>query len=228
MKLKDLVTIIYCSSCRENQIFEQRIRDNILKNCGELPIVSVTQKPIDFGKNICVGDNIGVSGFNFFRQVQIACQESKTKFVLSAEADTLYPEDYFEFIPERDDKCYRNSNLYVMAHKRPIFWKKEEGATHAQIINREFYLARLNKLFKGAPQWSADEFNFPRERHRKVDVFDPDEIIHYKTKNPCVQIKTSSSMRHYTVSDRMNRYSIPYWGDSVEFRKKYYDVGFKH
>jgi len=230
MALSKLVSIIYCTSNQEALEFEQRIKDNILKVCGNLPIISVSQKPIDFGKNICVGDDVGVSGFNFFRQVQIACETAKTKFVVSAEADCLYPKDYFEFIPPTDDKCYRNSNLYVMAHKRPIFWKKEEGATHAQIISREYYLKRLNKLFKGAPQWCAEEKNFPRERHRKVDVFEPNEIIHYQTKNPVVQIKTSSSMRHYTCSDRKDRYNIPYWGGSIKFREKYYDIkkGRKH
>jgi len=228
MKNKNLLTCIYCTSNREAPEFEQRIKDNILKNCGGLPIVSVSQKPIDFGKNICVGDDVGVSGYNFFRQSLIACENAKTKFVLSIEADTLYPPDYFEFVPPRDDVCYRNSNLYVMAHKRPIFWKKEEGATHSQIVGREFYIETLSKLFEGAPMWSASEKNFPKERHKREDVFDPDEIEYYKTKNPICQIKTSSSMRHYTVSDRKDRYNIPYWGDSIAFRKKYYDIGHKH
>ena len=222
MKYKDFITCIYVTSNREAPEFEQRIKNNILKNCGDISIISVSQKPINFGKNICVGD-IGVSGFNMFRQVQIGLKEAKTKFVLSIEADVLYPKDYFQFIPPRDDKCYRNSNLYVMAHKRPIFWKKEEGATHAQVINREFYIKRLKELFKGAPQWSVEEKNFPRERHHKVDVFEPNEIVHYQTKNPVVQIKTSDSMRTYTHSDRIDRYSIPYWGDSRIFRRKYFD-----
>jgi len=225
---KDL-TIIYCSSNMEEPEFEQRIRDNIFKVSNGLPIVSVTQKPIEnFGINIVVGSNIGVSGFNFFRQSLIACENAKTRFVISAEADCLYPPDYFEYIPEKDDVCYRNNNLYVMAHKRAIFWKKEEGATHAQVINREYYIKKLSHLFKGAPQWSSEEKNFPKERHKKSDVVS--KIEYYTTKNPVVQIKTSGSMRHYTNSDRVNRYNIPYWGDSRNFRNKYYEItgGRKH
>jgi len=214
------LTIIYYTSNKEVPEFEKRIRDNILK-VTDLPIISVSQKPIDFGKNICVGD-VGVSGFNMFRQVQIACKEVKTKFVISAEADCLYPPDYFTFIPPRDDRCYRNRNLYVMGQHRTYFYKKEGGATHAQVIGREFYLKRLNKLFKYAPEWSIEERNFPRERHHKVDVFD--KIKHYKTKNPVVQIKTSQSMRHYTHSDRIPVHELPYWGDGKLFRQKYYDI----
>jgi len=215
---KNNTTIVYYTSNMEDEIFEQKVRDNILKVCGDLPIISVSHKPIDFGKNIVVGD-VGVSGFNMFRQVQIACKEAKTKFVISAEADCLYPPDYFTFRPERDDRCYRNSNLYVMAHKRPLLWKKEGGATHAQIIGREFYLKKLEQLFAGAPEWCVEEKNFPKERWHFQDVFS--RIRHYQTENPVLQLKTSDSMRTYTHSDRIDRESIPYWGNAVELRKQY-------
>lgn len=222
------VSIIYCSSNREFPEFEQRIRNNILNVCGGLPIVSVTQRPIDFGTNICVGDDIGVSGFNFFRQSLIACEAAKTKFVISAEADCLYPPDYFTWIPPRDDVCYRNSNLYVMPQHRAFFWRKEEGATHSQIVGRTFYINRLKYLFTNAPQWSVEERNFPKERHKKEDVFEPNQIEYYETINPVVQIKTSQSMRHYTHSDRQDRHELPYWGSGVEFRKEWYDIGYRH
>lgn len=223
------ITIIYYSSNHEKPEFEERIRKNILEVCGKLPIISVTQKPIDFGKNIVVGD-VGVSGFNMFRQVQIACREAKTKFVLSAEADCLYPPDYFTFVPKKDNVCYRNSNLYVMPQHRCYFFKKSEGATHAQIVGREFYLETLDKLFADSPDWSVEERNFPKERSRQKqeDVFWRDQIEFYETVNPVIQIKTSQSMRHFTNSDRIVRTELPYWGSGVDFRKKYYDIGYIH
>ena len=223
-------TIIYCSSNMEDPKFEQRIRDTILKNCGGLDIVSVSQKPIpNFGKNIVVGDKIGVSGFNFFRQVQIACKEAKTKFVISAEADCCYPPDYFNFAPGNhmfwehplENMCYRNTNLYVMGDHRDYWFHKKEGATHSQIVGREFYLERLNKLFEGCPEWNSEEKNFPKERYRKEDVFGINEIVYYHTKNPVFQIKTHRSMRYYTHSERKPIYNLPYWGDSRKIRAYY-------
>lgn len=211
-------TIIYYTSNREDPSFERSVQENILKVCGNLPIISVSQKPIDFGKNICVGD-VGVSGFNMFRQIEIACLEAKTPFVTSAEADTLYPPDYFEFIPERDDACYRNSNLYVMPDRRNFFFHKSEGATHAQIVGRKLYLSVLKKLFKGAPKWSTKEKNFPKERTKKSDIFD--EIAYWQTKNPVFQIKTHRGMRYYTHSDRTPIPKLPYWGEGKKVRDYY-------
>lgn len=211
-------TIIYYTSNHEDSVFERKVQETLLKNSGGLPIVSVSQKPINLGTNICVGD-VGVSGFNMFRQVQIACDAAKTRFVISAEADCLYPPDYFEFIPPRDDVCYRNSNLYVMPDRRDYFFYKKEGATHAQIVGREFYLKVLEELFKGAPKWNTEEKNFPKERHHKADVFD--KILYWQSKNPVFQIKTHKGMRYYTHSDRTPIPSLPYWGEGREVRKKY-------
>lgn len=211
-------TVIYYTSNREDPAFETRVRQNLLKVSGGLPIISVSQKPIKLGKNICVGD-VGASGFNMFRQVQIACETAATPFVISAEADCLYPPDYFEFIPPRLDACYRNSNLYVMPDRRDFFFYKKEGATHAQIVGREFYLKVLKKLFKGAPKWNTEEKNFPKERWGKADVFD--EILYWQTKNPVFQIKTHKGMRYYTHSDRIPIPSLPYWGEGEKVRRFY-------
>lgn len=220
-------TILYYTSNREIPAFEERIRANILKVCEGLPIISVSQKPIDFGRNICVGE-VGASGFNMFRQVLIGCKAADTDFIISAEADCLYPPDYFNWIPPRKDICYRNSNLYVMPQHRAFFWRKEEGATHAQIIGRQFYIDRLEALFDGAPEWSVEEKNFPKERRKQEDIFRPKQIAYYETDNPVVQIKTSQSMRHYTNSDRIARDELPYWGTGRAFRHTYYDIGFRH
>jgi len=224
-------TLIYYSSNREKSEFEQRIRDNILKYCGDLPIISVTQKPIDFGTNIVVGD-VGASGFNMFRQVLIACHAAKTRFVTSIEADCVYPPDYFTWLPERDDLCYRDTNLYVMGQHRKYFFRKGvtgdpmSGATHAQVVGRQFYIDTLEKLFEGEPEWDVAQKNFPKEKfHAKwEDVFAREKLVAYETENPVVQIKTSQSMRNYTKSDRIAHHDLPFWGNGAEFRRKFYEL----
>jgi len=209
-------TIIYYTSNQEHPEFEARIRANILK-VTDLPVVSVSQYPIDFGKNICIGD-VGASNFNMFRQIQIGCQNTKADFVISAEADCLYPPDYFTFRPKELDRCYRNSNVYVMGDHRNYWFHKKEGATHAQIIGRKYYLEVLKEQFRGVPQWSVEEKNFPKERKKKDDIFD--KIYYWQTENPVFQVKTHRSMRYYTHSERVPIYDLPYWGNGKEVRKK--------
>lgn len=216
--MKANATILYYTSNREDAGFEARVRENILKNCGKLPIVSVSHEPIAFGHNICVG-NVGVSGFNMFRQVLIGLEHIKTPFVISAEADCLYPPDYFMFRPPTIDICYRTSNLYVMPDKRSFFFHKKEGATHAQVVGTKYYTETLIKLFGSGPMWNVEEKNFPKERARKADVFD--EIAYWESKNPVFQIKTHRGMRYYTHSDRTPIESLPYWGSGKIVRRQY-------
>jgi hypothetical protein len=212
-------TILYYTSNRELAGLERLVKENISKVSNGLPIVSVSQKPIDFGKNICVGE-VGASGFNMFRQVQIGLKKIKTKYVVSCEADCLYPPDYFTYEPKEENVCYRNNNLFVMGQWRKYFYFKKEGATHSQIVGRDFYLDTLNTLFEEAPEWSLTEFNFPKERWKKEDIFD--KVEYFTTISPVVQIKSDKSMRHYTHSDRTPIYNLPYWGNGKDFRKKYY------
>lgn len=214
-----MITVLYYTSNQEGEQFEGRIRDNILKVKGDLPLISVSQKPIDFGQNICVGE-VGASGFNMFRQVQMGLKLVKTPFVVSAEADCLYPPGYFHYTPKRDDVPYRSNNTYVMPQWRKFFFHKYMGATHSQVVGTKFYKETLDRLFKDAPNWSVEEKNFPKERHKHEDVFD--EVILYNSEKPVVQIKTRRSMRHYTFSDRTPVHKLPFWGEGKEFRKKYY------
>lgn len=216
------VTILYYTSNREEIKFEERIQQTLLKNCGNLPIISISQKPINLGTNICVGD-VKPSGFNMFRQVLIGCKAAKTEFVISAESDCVYDKSYFEYRPKRNDICYRNSNLYLIPDHRSYWFKKSEGATHSQIIGRDFYIETLEKLFYGTPEWSAEEFNFPKERTGNDDVFLSNQIEYYKTENPVFQIKTHRSMRYYSHSSRIPVEELPYWGKCSDIRAYYFE-----
>lgn len=210
-------TIIYISSNKEHPEFERKTRETLLENCGELPIIAVTQNPVDLGpnsKNIVVGD-IGASGFNFCRQIQIGVKEAKTDFVISAESDCLYPPDYFTFTPERLDRCYRNTNIYVLKYKSGFFKKK--SSTFAQIVGREWYLKQLDSLFVGQPQWNIEMKNFPKEIGRKF----MQEFEYFETLNPCLSFKTGRGMRLHTLTDNTELQEIPYWGTVEEVREYY-------
>jgi hypothetical protein len=217
-------TILYCSSNREKPDFEKRIIDNLLAVHNGLPIVSVTQQPLDLGigvwhKNICVGD-VGASGFNYFKQILIGLREITTDFVIMAEADCLYPEHYFDFVPERQDICYRADQVYIMPDARDYFFYKKEGSTLGQIVGRDYYLATLEKLFAGAPDWSVEEMNFPKERHKQVDIFN--EFLRWTPPAPLVSFKTHRGLRYYTHSDRTPIPELPYWGDGKKLRAYYF------
>lgn len=227
--MKNDATIIYVSSNKESPDFEKATRDDLLMksltnidyqdgSAVGLPIVSVTQKPVGLGDNICVGD-VGASGFNFCRQVLIACEKATTTFVISAESDCLYSPDYFLFRPERTDIPYRNTNIYVGKYKNDYFCKKSMS-TFSQVVGREFYISRLKSLLDGQPMWSMEFKNFPKEIGKSLF----EEFEYFETKDPCISFKTGKGMRKHSNSDEVPVYDLPYWGNVKLLKEKFFVI----
>ena len=208
-------TIIYMTSNMEREAFEEKIIDDLLIKSRGLPIVSVSQKPLNLGTNICVGQ-VGASGYNFCRQVQIACENSNSDYVIHAEADCIYSPDYFKFVPKRLDIPYRNTNIYVQKYGQDFVCKKEMS-TFSQVVGREFYLKRLKDLFKFLPIWNTKYKNFPKEIGRKLF----DDFAFFETKYPCVSFKTGKGMRQHSPTSEIPVYELPYWGSIKDLRRKY-------
>ncbi|HJY98374.1 MAG TPA: hypothetical protein VJ227_01525 [Patescibacteria group bacterium] len=212
--MKDLFTIVYYTSNRESPAFEEKIREKLLGVSGDIPIISVSQKPIDFGKNICVGD-VGACDANLFRQIQIGCEAAKTPFVISAEADTLYPPDYFQFVPRDENEYYRFDNLYVLSQwgkgEYAGFYKKDT-APFAQIAGRALYIRMIKKALEGNPLW-----NDPKKRIRIPLFLDHPWKIFHNT-NPIINLKTFSGMRVRTKTSGSSVASLPYWGSANDLR----------
>lgn len=203
-------TVIYYTANRENEVFEQKIRDGIAK-CG-LPIISVSQRPIDLGTNICVGD-VGHSYLNAFRQLLIGCKVATTEYVVMAEADCLYPATgYFDYKPSNPDPetIYTYDNVWVLWKDKGPFRHKPQ--THASIIyNREFLINLLEDSLKGLPEWSREKVGFPfyTDKH-KFEHFTGDAII---------SLKTGDGIQKGTrTDDKINE--LPYWGTAEELRGK--------
>ena len=210
--------VIYVSSNKENVEFERKTREDLIEKAGDLPIVGVTQKAVDLGKNgknIVVGD-VGVSCFNFLRQVLMACENADADVVVSAESDCIYVPEYFKFEPEKLDIPYRNMNSYVQHFRNDYFFKKG-SVTSSQVIGRQFYIDRLTYLFEGQPEWCPEMKNFPKEIKKKLF----NEFEYFETEYPNLSFKTGKGMRHYTVSDRMPRHELPYWGKSKDVIERF-------
>ena len=82
-------------------------------SAGEIPIISVSQKPVELGTNICVGD-IGRSMESYWMQMLAGAEAVTTKYTAVAEQDNFYPKSYFDFRPSDDDTFYYNFNYMVL------------------------------------------------------------------------------------------------------------------
>ena len=207
--------IIFISSNREKPEFENKIIQDMLNKKGDLPVYSVTQKPMDLGTNKYVGD-VGTSGFNFCRQLQMVVEMVKVDYVISIEADCLYSPDYFTFVPPKLNTVYRNTNNYVIPYKQDFFYTKD-SQTAFQVAGRDFLLNRLNYLLKGQSLWDIKMKNFPKEIGKSF----LEEWETFKTKYACFGIKTGEGMRRQTNHGKEQITSLEYWGSAKSIRTKF-------
>lgn len=197
-------TIIYYTSNREEEWFEKIIRDHILQAAGDLPIISVSQKPIDFGMNICVGD-VGISNQNAHRQFQIGCQAATTEFVHAAESDTLYPPEYFQFIPDDPLSAYRTPvYLFFLGEKRFYRKKSSESAT---VGGREYVIRAVEKSLRNRGTWR----DTLEHGHEVPYTFRHGNWKPFVLKTPVISIKTANQMHRSHGYDTVVE-ELPYWG----------------
>jgi len=208
------LTVVYYSASTEDPAFEARVQAQILASGGgALPIISVTQKPVDFGRNVCVGE-VGCCDANAFRQLQIGAEQTDTGWIAVAEADALYPPAYFEWHPNAETQpCVRYTPVYILWDRHygaGGFWQKEwtEGA---QYVRTEHLLKRLDLALQGRPTWSTPEDPHPRELMRK-------RRWGYRTETwaPVISCKTGQGLRWRTgvIRGRSRVPELPYWGSA--------------
>ncbi len=143
------LTLLYYSAHSLPEYCEDNIRQELIKTvAGKYPIISVTQKPIRLGTNICVGD-IGKSHYNCYKQIFTGTKYIKTKYVALVEDDTLYNLEHFSFRPTSDDIFFFNSNMMFLEDKK--FWHKGQTGMFACIVNTQLLRKVLSERFEKFP-----------------------------------------------------------------------------
>lgn len=201
-------TIIYYTANVEDYKFEQKIIDNLKKQAVDIPIISVSRKSIDLGRNICIGEK-PVCYSNSFKQLLIGLKEAKTKFCIAAESDVLYPPEYFGFIPLDKNNVYRYTNVWVFWKRKRAFWNKSfsEGA---QMCGREYWIERIESALKGYEGWE------PMENPKAIanSIFTTGDKYSWQG-NPVITFKTGQGLCNKTGCNMNSKTeSLPYWGNA--------------
>lgn len=178
-------TLLYYSANTEDPAFEQRIIDDLVKKAGNIPIISVSHKPMTLGTNICVGEDKPFSYTSEWKQVLIGLKAATTKFVIAAESDCLYPPEYFTFTPPVEDMMYQYENIWMVWKHHNAFWKKTGYCEGAQMCGREYWIKCLEPLLPDTWETLTREEEsalvkkiFPERRH-----WTGDPVISFKTRD---------------------------------------------
>jgi hypothetical protein len=250
--MSDLTVIYYTSNYLEkkNPYFVANTKKQLLKAIGDIPLISVSQEPMDFGKNICLGI-IGRSHLNIYRQILEGCKAATTKFVALAEDDILYSPEHFDFRryiknPREDTFYYDMCKLSIFTWIRPALFsfRFKREVVNQLIAPRQLLIDALEERFRRV------EVLIKKIKIEHPEITDPEQrIIKYwgdlgryedilgvtvrKTRqesctNPSIVFSHEYAFGYEVNQGKKKRlgdlriHSVPYWGSAEEVLKLFY------
>ena len=150
------LTILYYTANTIPEKMAHRIRRHLhgIAHPFGIPIISVSQKPISLGRNICLG-GIGVGIYNIYVQILEAAKSADTEYVACCEDDCLYNIHHFKHRPANDTFAY-NTNKWFVNPK--FFFHRPRCGMCMCVVSRQLLIDTLEERFRMYPtKESADD-----------------------------------------------------------------------
>jgi len=218
------LTILLKTANQLNEDTAKKIRDYFLKVTeNKYPIISVSQKPLDFGKNICVGE-IGASKYNSYKQDLIGVREVKTKYVACIDDDTLYTSEHFLYRPPDDTFSYE-TNYWFAEPGKDFYWRvndiNKRGGTWGLISDTKLLLDNLTRRFEIYPAPSKDFILWGEPGINDGPYGVASKYERRYSKKPCVVFAHKLSMGYTQLKRWHRRYGHPLPEDKTESLKQF-------
>lgn len=190
--------IIFYTDSRLDEKIASVVRDNVLRS--GLPIISVSLKPLNFGRNILAV--LEPSYSTMVKQILMGLENLNTEYVFFCEHDVLYHASHFSFTPLRDNIFYYNSNVYRwdFPNDRAVTYDRLLNLSNL-CCNRELALSHYKKRLKlleergwdkptmGEPTWLRRMGYEPGTKKIKRGGFWNDDFDTWASAYPNVDIR---------------------------------------
>jgi hypothetical protein len=106
-------TILYVTDNTLEDAISLPCRERLVHEAQDIPIVSVSQNPIDLGHNVCVGE-IGRSWLSLYKQMLAGLEVIDTDNVVIAEHDCLYTHEHLSYQINAKSIFWYNENHWLV------------------------------------------------------------------------------------------------------------------
>ena len=217
----DITLLYYTANTIEEQLGES-VRKHLLSIKGNLPIVSVSQKPLEFGKNICVGE-IGKTYYNCYKQIFTGAYAIKTKYVACCEDDTLYSKEHFKHRPSNEKVFSYNKNMWYCEETE--FWTKGWTGMLSCIVSTQYLIDTLKPKFDKYPTEPVYRPNRISSVFQEPGRYDKAKTEYWESKIPIVTFNYFNAMggkAKSTAHPPKSTLNLKPWGDCWDLKKKYW------
>jgi hypothetical protein len=212
--------VLYYTCCTHDDRIEQAARIQLRRAVGELPITSVSLKPIEFGDDREVL-SLPRAAESMHKQVLAGLRRMTTDYVYLVESDVLYSADHFTFTPPTDSIFYYNTNVWKVRSSdghciRTDDCQQVSGCCASRLLLLEHYERRMASI-------NAEGF---RQRNgyepgtKLVSKGGYDDVLNNKswvadTANLCLRHDKTLTGSKWSVADFRNKKYARGWQEST-------------
>ncbi len=202
---------------------DNRLDEKIMKKCQEqmkksgLPIVSVSLKPIDFGDNIVLPLERGIT--TMVKQILAGLEKLDTDVVFFCEHDILYHPSHFLFRPLKNDVYYYNMNVWHLrvadGHCLYFDAKRLSQLCADRKLLVEHYRKRLALIEKNG---FTRKMGFEPGTHNRPEKVDDFKAEGWRSEFPNVDIKHGKNLTEarWSQSEFRDQKNCQNWQESDE------------
>ena len=205
-------TIVYFTDSRLEEELDYAVRKQLLKAAKGIPIISVTQKPVDFGKNICVGFKPRCY-LSLYEQLLIGLRAAdEDSIIYLCEHDVFYHPGYFDYVPALKDKIYYNLHrYYAMRNKNHFLKSVGKRALSQAVAYREVLIEHAMRQI----------------HNRRLNVPSPcvGPFLNYDAEFANIDMRHGGNFTTFCNFDNPEKdprlfSSVDYWGTPDEFKSR--------
>lgn len=226
--MKNDLSVIYYTANELREDFALCVRGFLVAAISDLPLISVSKKPIKLGKNIVV--NNARSHLGIYEQALVGAYEADTKYIALVEDDVLYTSEHFKYRPSPGKFAYNLGMWGVYTWVKPALFSWKGRRNLSQLIcERELFIRVMEERFAKYPV-GPDDLGIwaePGKYERQLGVtVQQTETFH--TNPPNIMFSHEEALGYQNLGQRkrlgeLRALTIPYWGDAAEVLD-YYNV----
>ncbi len=203
------ITVLYYTCNKISAEFREKVLGQLRYAAGKnVPVISVSQKPLDFGENICVGE-IGQSLQNIYKQVLTGAKKVKTQYVALCEDDCLYVPEHFHYRP-KDCFAY-NLNRWLLHEDLRLFSYRKRPILSQCIAPTKLLIECLQqRMNMEVPKKYCGEMGLFEKKLGLKEY--PYETFETKEPNIVICHRKNTSGRKYIGKDAEPTKNLQPWG----------------
>lgn len=223
------LTIIYITANKLTDFFAENIRTELKKAAGDIPIISISKKPVNLGTNIVMDGPCSL--YNEYKETLIGVKEAETKYVAICEDDSLYTSAHFAHVPQPNTFEFNVGCWGVYTWSNPVIYSMKFRKNHnALMCERDLYIKAMKERLTKYP----DENNYPQRywgepgRYEKGLGITVNAVREFTSNPPIVRFSHEQDCFGWQAMGKTKKhgdiraYDIPYWGKADELLKRIY------